>query len=780
MTPQIILVLSILGLAMFLFITEWVRMDIVALLVLVSLALAGLVTPTEAISGFSNAAVVTVGAVLILSGGLSRTGVARLITNRMMDLVGTSDVRVVAIIMLVVGVLSGFMNNIGVASLFLPVVIAISRRKKIPPSKLMMPLAFASLLGGLVTLIGTPPNILISEALREAGLKPFGMFDYTPVGLVVMLAGTAFMVAFSRYLLPARDITQEFQEREQVDYTGLYNLDERLFILNLPPGSNLAGKNLNDSRLGAALGLNVIAILRGDQTQFAPGRNTVLNAGDRLLVEGKDDQIAGVLGQQIMELEDEGYQMENLVSPEVVLVELTVLPISPFIGQSLQEIDLRNRFGVIVLAIRRDQTVWRTNLERIPLHTGDILLAQARDDQIETLRDNPSWSLASRSPTSGPYNLEERLGMVRLPSDSPLVGKTLSDTDFGDTYSLEVMGIIHAGQIQLMPPPDQRLQAGDILMVKGRQEDLLTIEGMGSLKMDTRTPDLDELGTDGVGLVEVILSPHTTLVGRTLRELNFRTKYGLNVLAIWRDGKAHRTNLRDIPLKFGDALLLYGPGEKVVLLGNEPDFIVLDEKAQEAPRLEKAPTAILIMALVLVPVMLGLVHIAVAAIGGVVLMVLTGCLTMEEAYRSIEWKAIILIAGMLPLGIAMESTGAAQLLAHNLVNLVGGYGPLAVMAGLFILVTLAAQVMPNSAVALLLAPIALMTASSMGVSPYPFMMTVAISASASFLSPVAHPSNVMIMGPGGYKFSDYTKVGLPLTLVVLAVVLVLIPLVWPF
>ena len=229
MTPQIILVLSILGLAMFLFITEWVRMDIVALLVLVSLALAGLVTPTEAISGFSNAAVVTVGAVLILSGGLSRTGVARLISNRMMDLVGTSDVRVVAIIMLVVGVLSGFMNNIGVASLFLPVVIAISRRKKIPPSKLMMPLAFASLLGGLVTLIGTPPNILISEALREAGLKPFGMFDYTPVGLVVMLAGTAFMVAFSRYLLPARDITQEFQEREQVDYTGLYNLDDCLF-----------------------------------------------------------------------------------------------------------------------------------------------------------------------------------------------------------------------------------------------------------------------------------------------------------------------------------------------------------------------------------------------------------------------------------------------------------------------------------------------------------------------------------------------------------------------
>jgi di/tricarboxylate transporter len=317
-------------------------------------------------------------------------------------------------------------------------------------------------------------------------------------------------------------------------------------------------------------------------------------------------------------------------------------------------------------------------------------------------------------------------------------------------------------------------------MIKGRPEDLRTVEGLSTLRTDRQLPDMDSLETEGVGLVEIILSPHTTLVGRTLRSLNFRTKYGLNVLAIWREGRAYRTNLRDMPLRFGDALLLYGPREKARLLGSEPDFIVLDEEVQEPPRLEKSPLALSIMALVLLPVILGWIPIAIAAIGGVALMVLTGCLSMEESYRAIDWKAIFLIAGMLPLGIAMENTGAAELLASSLVDNVGGLGPVAVMAGLFLLVTLASQVMPNPAVAVLLAPIALKTAADMGVSPYPLLMTVAVAASAAFLSPVGHPANVMIMGPGGYKFGDYIKVGFPLTLVVLAVTLLFAPLIWPF
>ena len=216
------------------------------------------------------------------------------------------------------------------------------------------------------------------------------------------------------------------------------------------------------------------------------------------------------------------------------------------------------------------------------------------------------------------------------------------------------------------------------------------------------------------------------------------------------------------------------------MLGAEPDFLVLAEEAQAAPNREKAWVALLIMAAVLVPVILGWLPIAIGAVAGVVLMILTACLTMEEAYRAIDWRAIFLIAGMLPLGIAMEQSGAASYLAEGVVALVGGLGPLAATAGLFILAALASQVMPNPALAVLLAPIALNTANDMGVSPYPLMMAVPVSASAAFLSPVGHPANLLIMGPGGYRFSDYAKVGAPLTLVVLAVVLLVLPVFWPF
>jgi di/tricarboxylate transporter len=233
-------------------------------------------------------------------------------------------------------------------------------------------------------------------------------------------------------------------------------------------------------------------------------------------------------------------------------------------------------------------------------------------------------------------------------------------------------------------------------------------------------------------------------------------------------------------LQFGDALLLYGRRDRLKILGDEPDFLVLTESAQEKPRMQKAPIALGIMVAVLVPVIFGWISISIAVIAGVVLMILTSCLTMEEAYQAIDWKAVFLIAGMLPLGIAMEQTGAAQFLAERMVNLVGDFGPLAVMAGLFLLAAVASQVMPNPAVAVLLAPIAFNTANDLGISPYPMMMVVAISASAAFLSPVGHSANILVMGPGGYRFADYTKVGIPLTLVVLVISLVAVPFFWPF
>ena len=781
MTIEIIIVLGILAVSVILFITEWVGMDVVALLVLGALAISGFVTPAEALSGFSSPAVVTVWAVLILSGALARTGVASLIGQRLMRLAGDSEVRLMVIIMLTVGVLSGFMNTIGVVSLFLPVVLDISRKKRQPPSKLLIPLAFAALLGGLNTLIGTPPNILIAEALKNASLRPFSMFEFMPVGISVLIVGTIYMTLIGRHLLPSLDTTRELGSMNERDLKSVYELHERMVMLNLPKGSILNGKTLAESRLGSVLGLNVIAILRNGQTHLSPESAFTLLSGDRLLVEGRLEQLKEMQDKNHLIVDREGFTVQSLVSADVELTEATVQPNSLLVSKTLRQIGFRQNYNVIVLAIMREGTSYRTNLERIPLLVDDRLLIQVRIGQLDDLRENDLGLVYSEPASLTDYKLDDRLLVVRVPPDSYLVGKSLMESRLGDSYGLGVLGIIRDGNTLLMVPPTEKLQENDTLLVKGKQHDLMMIEGLQSLQLEKeQLPNLGEIESEEIGMVETVLSPHSTLVGKTLRELNFRFKYGLSVLAVWSEGRAYRSNLRDRRLNFGDALLLYGSRRRLRMLGQEPDFLVLTEEAQVPPLKEKIPVALAIMLMVLVPVVFGWAPIAITAIIGVALMIISGCLTMEEAYRAIEWKAIFLIAGMLPLGIAMEQTGAAQFLANGMIALIGGFGPFAIMAGFFLLAALSSQFMPNPAVAVLLAPIALSTAADLGISPYPLMMTVAVSASAAFLSPVGHSANILVMGPGGYRFSDYFKVGLPLTLLTMAVVLLLVPLIWKF
>ncbi len=783
MTFEIALVLAILGVAVLLFVTERLSVDLVALLVLGSLALTGLVTPTEALSGFSSPAVVTVWAMFVISGALARTGVANMVGRQVLRLAGTGEVQLIAVIMLTAAVLSAFMNNVGVVALLLPVVMDIARRTGLPPSKLLMPLAFGSLLGGLTTMISTPPNILISDVLRDYGLRPFEMFDYTPVGMAVMLAGVAFMALVGRHLLPTRDIAKEFSTSDQTDLGKFYSLRERMFIVRLPVNSVLAGRSLAASRLGSALGLNVIAIIRDGQTELSPDPGTLLHANDRLLVEGEHDQLAELRGRRHLLVANNQPAIEKLISDEVGLGEVKLLPHSTFVGQTLQQLDFRQRFGVNVLAILRGGVPRRTNVKGTRLQPDDTLLIHGSIAHLNVLREDPNFDhfrVVTDLQATITYRLQERLTALRVPRESMLIGRTLAESRLGDAFGLTVLSIGRNGITKLMPDPQEALEVDDMVLVKGKPEALEALRGLQNLEIEDQIPpDMDELESDRVGMVEIVLSPHTTLAGQTLRQIHFREKYGLSVLAIWREGRAYHSNLRDMALRFGDALLLYGPREKLSVLGGEADFLVLTEAVQVVQHPEKALLAILVMAAVLLPVILGWLPIAITAVVGAALMILIGCLKMEAAYRVIEWKAVFLIAGMLPLGVAMERTGAARFLAEGMVGLVGGLGPLAVIASLFILTAMASQVMPNAAVAVLLAPVALNTANDLAISPYALMMTVAVAASASFLSPVAHPSNVLILGPGGYRFTDYVRVGLPLTIVVMIVVLLVLPVFWP-
>ena len=783
MTMEIALVLSILGVSVVLLVTEWIPMEVTALLALGSVALTGLVSPVQALSGFSNPAVITVWAVFIISGGLTRTGVANIIGRFVLRIMGRSEAFMIAVIMVTAGVMSAVMNNVAVAALMLPVVMDISRHTGTAPSRLLMPLAYGSLLGGLTTQIGTPPNILVTDALRDAGFKPFSFFDFTPIGMAVMAAGTAYMALVGRHLLPSRNVAREAAGTPQKDWRQVYQLQEKLFQIRIPPGSLLVNKTLAQSRIGSALALNVVGITRRDRTILSPGPGEPLLAGDLLTVQGDQEDMAALRRWRGLVIEKDRLDLTAVYSGGLQLAEARLPETSEMEGRSLNNIGFRARFNANVLAVNRDGAILRTDLADMALKSGDVLLISAMKDNLDALEENPDLSdlrEVDRKRLRDTYHLHEQLLLIRVPPECEFVGKTLKETHLGELMGIRVMGILREDKPPIMPEPDEILQGGDRLVLEGHENDFEVLRGLEELQIaDHSPPDMAALESDRVGLMEVILSPHTTLSGRTLRQLNFREKFGLNVLSILRGGKAYHAHIRDTALKFGDALLLFGPREKLRVLGQEPDFIVLTQTAQERVRREKAGLSTLILAATLFPVIMGWAPIYIVAVVGAALMVLTGCLTMEEAYRQIEWKAVFLIAGMLPLGTALDQSGAARLIAEGVVAAVGPLGPLAVMAAMLLLTFLATCFVPTAALVVLMVPIVLSTAADMSISPYSLVMAVAMAASASFTTPLAHPANILVMGPGGYRFWDYLKVGGVLTLVVFLVLVVLLPVLWP-
>jgi len=782
-TPEIALVLCILAVAVVFLITEWIPMEVTALLSLGTVALTGLVTPVEALAGFSNPAVVTVWAVFILSGGLTRTGVANVIGRFVLRMAGTGETTMIIVIMTTAGVMSAIMNNVAVAALMLPVVMDIARHTGRPPSRLLMPLAYGCLLGGLTTQIGTPPNILVSDALRDAGLTSFTFFDFTPVGLVVMVSGIAFMALIGRRLLPQRDVAKESSADRKVDWQSQYDLQERLFQIRIPRGSTLANRTLAQVRMGSILGWNVIGITRADRTTLAPGPTDALLAGDRLTVEGRIEALNELKNWRRLVVEEDSLDLLEPYSDEIKIGEVKLPGNSRFVGSTLNSLGFRGRFGLNVLAIRRNDHIQRTNLPDEPLQRADILLVAGSAEHLEGLAKTAGFEQfrhVDRSELTDVYHLHQRLMVMQVPPGSALIEKSLKESRLGDALGSRVLGILRGEAPMIMPEPNEVLQAGDRLVVEGRRRDFENLRALEQLEIERRTDtDVAKLASGDTGLVEAILSPQTTLEGKTLRQINFREKFGLNVLALWRKGRAHRSNLRDMELRFGDALLLLGPRAKLQLLGREPDIIVLTETAQEELRTEKMKLSILIMVVVLLPVILGWVQIYIAAVMGAALMVLVGCLSMKEAYRQIEWKAVFLIAGMLPLGTALDQSGAAKLIAEGVVAAVGPLGPQAVMLGLVALTFLATCFVPTAALVVLMGPIALNTAANMELSPYGLMMAIAMAASASFMTPVSHPANILVMGPGGYRFADYLKIGGLLTLVILVALMGALPLFWP-
>jgi di/tricarboxylate transporter len=594
MTLPITAVLILVIATSVLLISDKFRPDLIAVLLLSVLGLTGLVRPAELFSGFSRSAVITILALFVITDGLERTGATRFLGQQLNRLAAGGEVRAVVVVMLATALLSLVMNTIAAAAVLLPAVIGITHQTHVRPSKLLIPLSYGSLLGGMATLF-TTANLLVSAALSEQGLRPFGILEFIPVGLPMAIAGILFVTLIGRRWLPDHDIGGQKPDRGNGSLSEAYGLRQMVQAVYVQPGSAMAGLSLAEGGWGSRLGLNVVGLSRGGMVKLAPASSQEVLEGDIVLFTGFTDQ-------------------EELV-----------------------------RYGL-------------------------------------RFTEDPDWT--------------------------------------------------------------------------------------------------GQFASAQVNLVEVTLPPRSSVAGKTLRDINFREKFDLTVLAIWREGTTLREGLADIPLRFGDALLMQGRVARIALLRRDPDFLILEEDTAgiESPRRAVVAVGLTLAALFLPAA--NILPIAEATFSAAFLMVLFNCLSMDDAYSSIEWRAIFLIAGMLPLGLAMANTGAATFVGRLLVSALGGLGPLAVAGGLFVLTVLLTQVMSGQATAVVLAPIAIAAARNIGLDPRGMAMAVALGCSTAFLTPFAHATNLLVMGPGGYRLQDYTRIGLPLTLVLFGVLLITLPLFW--
>lgn len=597
---QINITFLFLGIAAILLLGNILRPDIVALMLMLALGLSGILTPQEAFSGFSRSAVVIMMSAFILAEGLRRSGATERLGAFIVHLFGAGPRRMTFGVMTAAAMLSLFMNNIAAASLLFPVISGVARRSKMSSSRLLMPLAFGTILGGMATLL-TTTNIIVSGILRDVNLPGFGLLDFAPIGFSIAFSGILFMTLWGRKLLPDQSPAERINE---------------------------------------------------------------------------DD------------------------------------------GQS-----------------------------------GELLLDT--------------------------YQLSERFLRAAVLKGKALDGKTLIDSGLREKHHLNVIAI-QRGKNNLPPDPQTKLKGGDVLLILARPEDslpealnqFLEILPSGEWKQEY-------LSSPNLTLIETAVAPRSHLAGQSLLELQFQQKFGARVLAVWRRGRSIRTRLADLPLEFGDGLLLQGSAQSLDLLRTEPGLILLAESASPIRMTLRGWLTILLMTLTLGLAVVFPALITEIMFSGAISMVLIGIMSMDQVYRAIEWRSLFMVAGMLPVGVALDKTGAAALLAQWIISSFGGSGYPVLLGGLVLLTVLLTQIINGAAAVTVIAPIAISAALKLDLEPHSVAMAIAIASSMAFMSPLGHSVNIMVMGAGGYTFRDYARVGIPLTIILFVLLLILLPIIMP-
>ncbi|MCB0332424.1 MAG: SLC13 family permease [Bdellovibrionales bacterium] len=774
MTFDAVFVLVLLVVLVYLFLTEKFPVDLTALAGLMIFVVLGYVSFEDAFSGFSSTAVITMIGTFFLGAALRITGVAEQTAAFVNRVVGSRELFNIIAVMVLGATLSAFMSNVAATALLLPATVSIAHRAEISPSKLLIPLSFATVLGGSITIIGTMPNILISEIMREKGLAPFQFFDFSPYGLALVAVGILYFVVSGRRHLPEREALK--RRKGKRDLKSVYRLTERLFSLRVPRGSAIAGKTLSDLKFGTALDAHVVTVLRGDKRVFAPTAGEVLREGDLLLVRGKLADLRRLLRFRGAHIRQASAQFASHVAPRYEARSFSIKD-HVWEGAHLREMKLRQKYRVIAAVLEREDSFRADRIADESLALGDRIHVLGSQEQLQMMEEG--GIVLEPSSINIPEFFASHAFTLQVTSESPLVGTPLKESQIVGLLDLNLLGLHREMDGVFYLSEEEEIVSGDNLVFVGERAFMRGLVQLGELEIESTNVDSD-IESSEVGVVEAILSPRSKLIDKTIRDINFSDKYGFHCLALWRQGRPIRSRVAREPLHFGDALLLRGPRRKIAVLAQDPDFVVLTDEIPKAKRVAKAPVALggLFLTILLAVFQVFPAHIATFA--GATFVALFGAIHMREAYREVEWRVIFLVACLIPIGNAVGDVGLVSIAAESLAGSVGTIGPLAVLIAFSLLSSLLSQTLDGTLTIVLLAPITIESASSLGISPYPLLMAVAISASIAFLTPFSHKAHLLVMGAGGYRAKDYFKVGVPVTILAFLALWIVIPMILPF
>lgn len=761
-----------------LFVTERLPVDVTAMAVVVVLLLGGYVSTEEAFAGFSSPVVVVMVSTLFVAGALRVTGVSDAIARFIQRHAGTNERISIAVIMIISALLSSCMNNVSAATLLMPAVAVLSHEVNIPPSRLFIPLAFSVTIGGMITIIGSPPNILAAELARHRSMEPFSFFEYAPYAFAALITGVLFMVSFGYKLLPVRKT--HGVTRRITDLRTLYRLHDRIFSLRVPDDSSLDGKTLGEMRLGNYISGTVVTIIRGGRKLFSPTAEERLHSRDVMLVRGSPERFEQVQALQGIAIEPVSDSLLHSITDNFQIVRCAIQDVHTEDNVMLLR-DLVKTTGIVPLAVDRvsREGAWESRppswfLDSM-VHKGDLIIgciperyreeSPKLDLDVTELRDvaaTLSDSLFTIAVNKGGWAgaplhrlaHDTKLSILgRITSEQTVewfdIGGMVEDVDFSFTHLTA----------------DHVLREGEHYLVSGSLEDARRKEQLSTLVFEAEASS-PEIESADVGITELILTPRSDLIGKTLADLHFREKYGHQVLALWRDGRPMLSLSSGLPLLFGDALLVQGPRKNVSLMAKDPDVLLLSEH-RHTPKLSyKSCFAIAaLLMLMFVPLLTGMApHEAAFLSAGIV--VFTGAISMEQVYREIDWRVVFLLALMIPLGHAVEHVISSA----NLLPIVQGMAsmvPPILLALLFLMIgSLISQTTDNSIGVIFLGPLALELGRYSDISPTALLTAITLGSSLSFMLPTSCRANLLVTGAGGYKARDFMRVGTPFGIVV--------------